>query len=82
MYIGGDTAITSGYLDLDDIQNFHGSCAGRRTKFASGKEEARTGWSNVDKGAFKIGCKSYRINLIQSKTTHCAKLGLMGVQKI
>jgi len=35
----------------------------------------------VDKGPLKIGCKSYRINLIQSKTTHCAKLGLMGVQK-
>jgi len=37
MYIGGDTDITSGYLDLDDIQNFHGSYAGRRTKFAPGK---------------------------------------------
>jgi len=35
----------------------------------------------VDKGPLKIGCKSNRINLIQSKTTHCAKLGLMGVQK-
>ena len=37
----------------------------------------------MDKGPLKIGCKSYRINLIQtrSKTTHCAKLGLMGVQK-
>ena len=35
----------------------------------------------MDKGPLKIGCKSYRINLIQSKTTHCAKLGLMRVQK-
>jgi len=35
----------------------------------------------VDKGLLEIGCKSYRINLIQSKTTHYAKLGLMGVQK-
>ena len=36
----------------------------------------------MDKGLLKIGCKFYRITLIQSKTTHCAKLGFMGVQKI
>ena len=35
----------------------------------------------MDKGPLKIKCKSYRINLIQSKTTHHAKAGLMGVQK-
>ena len=35
----------------------------------------------MDKRQLKMGCKSYSINLIQSKTTHCAKLGLMGVQK-
>ena len=48
----------------------------------SGKEEAKTGWSNMDREPQKIGCKSHSlINLIQSNTTHCAKLGLMKAQE-
>ena len=35
----------------------------------------------MDKGTRQIGYKPYRINLIQRKTTHYDKLGLMGVQK-
>jgi len=35
----------------------------------------------VDKGQPKIGRKSAWINLIQSSTTHCAKLGLMMLQE-
>jgi len=49
----------------------------------SGKEEARTGWSNVGRVPQKRSDANYIgwINLIQSNTTHCAKLGLMRVQE-
>jgi len=33
----------------------------------SGKEEARTWWSNVDRGPLKIGCKSYSLDQSDSE---------------
>jgi len=51
--------------------NFQNQSIGKLALFEkschSGKEEARTGWSNVDKGPQKIGCKSHSLHLFDSK---------------
>ena len=59
----------SGTTSMETIQNIYQMCGLTTTarKNVDEKDEARTGWSNVDRVTKKIGRKSYRLDQSDSK---------------